>query len=103
MEQPAQEGAGSREVPRSKVQTRRPGRPPHRSDLGLELEIWSFFGASLELGAWSLGLGAWCLRLGALVLAVLPKTARNALVSRDGIRYKYLHYEKHSFDVDCLP
>jgi len=30
----------------------RPGWPPHRSDLGLELEIWSF------VGAWCLGLGA---------------------------------------------
>src|SRR6185369_16071571 len=39
----------------SKVQssTRRTGRPPYRSDLGLELEIWRFF------GAWCLGLGAW--------------------------------------------
>jgi hypothetical protein len=38
----------------SKVQTstRRPGWPPHRSDLGLELEFWNFF------GAWYLVVGA---------------------------------------------
>ena len=43
--------------------TRRPGWPPHRSGLGLELEIWSFS-------------GAWCLGLGALVRAVFHRKQR---------------------------
>ena len=43
--------------------TRRPGWPPHRSGLGLELKIWSFF-------------GAWCLGLGALVRAVFHRNQR---------------------------
>jgi hypothetical protein len=73
------DSAGQLQIPSSKLQapekfqspnlnplpTRCPGWPPHRSDLGLELQIWSFS------GAWYLELGAFGARL------IPPKTAKN--------------------------
>src|SRR5512132_1486121 len=65
------DSAGKLQIPSSKLQriskpqtsTRCPGWPPHRSGLGLELEIWSFS-------------GAWCLGLGALVRAAFHRKQR---------------------------